>query len=229
MDLYGSDACPPRLTLETQNELRSAFRAYYPGELLDSNSTPGQRYWALVYHSLKPNNRLAWTPWNQIISEKKHMELMEKIGRRPRSSMELLTQMCWEDVPQIDEAFLSARPGASTRSCRYTATPSRSLEGLAQTYDSKLLACHTQQYASDSGLCAPNLAELMSADRLLMETTYQLVNEENWRILKRSSRHGRGVATAPKAKSVRTGSRRQSPPQRGESKGKGDRKGTKKE
>ena len=77
-------------------------------ELLDSNRTPGQRYWALVYHSLKPENRLAWTPWTQIISEKKHMDLLEKKGRRPRSSMEFLTQMCWEDVPQIDEASLSS-------------------------------------------------------------------------------------------------------------------------
>ena len=67
-------------------------------------------YWALVYYSLKPNNRLAWTPWNQIISEKKHMEPLEKTGRRPRSSKELLTQMCWEDVPQIDETSLSAVP-----------------------------------------------------------------------------------------------------------------------
>ena len=40
---------PPKLTLETQNELRSAFQANYPGELLDTNSTPGQRYWAQVF------------------------------------------------------------------------------------------------------------------------------------------------------------------------------------
>ena len=80
-DLHGSDAPPPRLTLETQNELRSASRANYQGELLDSNSTPGKRYWALVYHSLKPENRLARTPWTQIISEKKDMELLETKGR----------------------------------------------------------------------------------------------------------------------------------------------------
>ena len=92
-------APPPRLTLETQNELRSAFRANFSGELLDSNSTPSQRYWAPVHHSLKPQTRLAWTPWTQIISEKKHMELFGKartipfqygtayssvLGRRPR-------------------------------------------------------------------------------------------------------------------------------------------------
>ena len=35
-----------------------------------------------------------------IISEKKHLE---KSGRRPPSRMELLTQMCWEGVPRIDE------------------------------------------------------------------------------------------------------------------------------
>ena len=68
------------------------IQANYPGELPDSNSAPGQRYWALVHNALKPSNRLAWTPWNQFISEKKHMDQMEKQGRRPCSSMELLTQ-----------------------------------------------------------------------------------------------------------------------------------------
>ena len=169
--MHGSDAPPPRLALNTQNELRSAFRANYPGELLDSNSTPGQRYRALVYHSLKPENRLAWTQWTQIISEKKRMEILEKKGRRPRSSMELFIHMCWEDVPQIDEASLSA--GAwrinqilKIRSHAFTLS-GRCHLATHKTFDAKLLACYTQQYATDSGLRSPNLT--ISADRHLME------------------------------------------------------------
>ena len=46
-----------------------------------------------------------------------------------------------------------------------------------RTFDAKLLASFTQQHATDSGLRSPNLT--MSADRLLMEKIYQLVNEEN--------------------------------------------------
>ena len=51
-----------------------------------------------------------------------------------------------------------------------------------KTFDAKLLACYTHQYATDSGLRSPNLSELMSADRLLMEKIFQLVNEENWNL-----------------------------------------------
>ena len=66
----------------------------------------GQGCWAQVHCSLKLENRLTWAPWTQIISEKKHMQPLFSKGAR--SSMELLTQMCWE-VPQI-EASLSGGP-----------------------------------------------------------------------------------------------------------------------
>ena len=43
MDLYGATLSRRDSRWRTQNELRSAFRANYLGELLDPNSTPGQR------------------------------------------------------------------------------------------------------------------------------------------------------------------------------------------
>ena len=208
-------------------------QANYPGELLDSNSAPGQRYWALVYHSLKPSNRLAWSPWNQFISEKKHMEHMEKQGRRQYSSMELLTQMCWEDVPQIDEASLSAGPWRINK--------------ILQIRSNAFALCGGCRLASHKtyGLrnMPPNLTELISADRLLMETICQLVNEENWNLddaLHEYSnvRHDMVAVLQPRprqspsAAPVRGGKRQREwtpPPQRGESKGKGDRRGAEKE
>ena len=48
--------------------------------------------------------------------------------------------------------------------------------------DAKLMACYTQQYAAGNGLRSPNLTELMSADRILVQKIYQLVNEENWNL-----------------------------------------------
>ena len=124
-----------------------------------------------------------WTPWTQIISEKEHMELLEKKGRQFSSSVEFLTQMCWEEVPQIDEASLSAGPWRISPllhvRCNAFALWERCHLASHKTYDAKPLACDTQQYATDSGLRAPNLPELMAADRLLMDKNYQLVNEEN--------------------------------------------------
>lgn len=82
--------------------------------------------------------------------------------------MKLLTQMCWR-INQI----LQIRSNAFAL-CGGCHLASR------KTYDAKLLACYSQQYASDSGRRPPNPTEFMSADRLLMEKIYQLVNEENW-------------------------------------------------
>ena len=70
-DFCGSDAPPPRGSRwrhRTSCDWHSGLD--YLGELLDSNSTPGQRYWALVYHLLKPGNLPASTPWTQIMCEK---------------------------------------------------------------------------------------------------------------------------------------------------------------
>ena len=173
-----------------------------------------------------------------------HMEMQ---GRRPRSSMELLTQMCWEDVPQIDEASLSAGNWRINQILQIRSNAFALCGGCRlashKTYDSKLLACETQQHASDSGLRPANLTELMSADRLLMETICQLVNEENWNLddaLHEYSnvRHDMVAVLQPRprqspsAAPVRGGKRQREwtpPPQRGESKGKGDRGGAEKE
>ena len=85
----------------------------------------------------------------RIISEGKHMELLDKQGRRPRSSMELLTNMCWEDVPQMDEALCQWASGASTRSCKSTAMPSRFVEDA--TWPRTRLSIPT------AGLCYPTI------------------------------------------------------------------------
>ena len=92
--------------------------------------------------------------------------------------------MCWEDVPQIDEASLSAGSWRINQILQIRshafALSGRCHLATHKRFDAKLLACYTHQYATDSGLRSPNLT--MSADRLLMEQIDQLVNEENWNL-----------------------------------------------
>ena len=87
--------------------------------------------------------------------------------------MEFFAQMCWEEVPQIAEASLSAGPWRMTEilQIRSNAFAFRGGCHLSshKTFDAKLLACYTQQYTPDSSLRSPNLSELMAADRCLME------------------------------------------------------------
>ena len=94
--------------------------------------------------------------------------------------------MCWQEVPHIDEASLSAGPWRINQILQIRSNAFALCGGcnLAshKTFDAQLPACYTEQYATDSGLRPPNLSELMAADRHLLETFYQLVNEENWNL-----------------------------------------------
>ena len=172
------------------------------------------------------------------------MDLLEKKSRRPRSSMEFLTQMCWEDVPQIDEASLSAGLWRINQILQIGSNAfalcGQCLLASHKTFDAKLLACFSLQYATDSGLRSPNLT--ISADRHLMEKIYQLVNEENWifddalheystvrhdMVAVLQPRPWPSSAAAP-MKGGKGHRKRTPPPQRRESKEKSDRKGDKK-
>ena len=81
------------------------------------------------------------------------------MANRPRSSM------CWEDIPQIDEASLSAGPWRIDQILHIRSNAFALCGGchlaLHKTLDAKLLACYTRQYETDSGLRSPKLAELI--------------------------------------------------------------------
>ena len=67
-----------------------------PRDELNQQGTPSAVPWSTLprQSSRWPlKNRVTVTPWTQITSEKKHMQLWEKKDRRPRGSMKFLAQM----------------------------------------------------------------------------------------------------------------------------------------
>ena len=66
-------------------------------------------------------------PWTQIISEKMHMELLEKKGRRPRSSMEFQLNVL-EKWSTDYEASRSRALRRIDQALQSAATPSRCVE-----------------------------------------------------------------------------------------------------
>ena len=113
------------------------------------------------------------------------MQPLFRKGGGPRSSMVLLTQMCWE-VPQIDEASLSGGPWRTNQVLQIRSNAFALCGGCHfashKTFDAQLPACYTQQYATDSWLRPPNFSELVAPDRHLLEQNFQLVNEETWNL-----------------------------------------------
>ena len=161
-DWSWSEILPPRLTLETQNELRSAFRANYPGELLDTNSTPGQRYWAQIYHS--------------------NLKTASRARHGHKSSARESTRSSWRRKTDVPAPAWNSFLKCAGKKLHKSMKPSQILQFWSnafalcggchssshKTFDAKLLACYTQQDTPDSGLRYPNLYELMAADRYLM-------------------------------------------------------------
>ena len=88
--------------------MKKDFKSNYPGELLPKDAYPSPVYLATVVHMLGLSVKLAWQPWQQILSEEKHDEMMEaRGGRRPRSDDEVLQALTQFDVPQLSENDIS--------------------------------------------------------------------------------------------------------------------------
>ncbi|CAK0831796.1 unnamed protein product, partial [Prorocentrum cordatum] len=154
---------------ETQDELRLAFKSNYHGEILDPGSMLGQRCWAQVYHVLRSDSSITWTPWAQEISERKRAEILQRKGNfAARSNRELLIQLFLEDTPQVDESSFSAGPWKISQLLQIRRN-TLALCGACRlashkTSDAKLLALYAVQCSLESGL----------------QMVYQLVNEESW-------------------------------------------------
>jgi len=176
---------PPRLRYEQMRELKGTFEQNYPGELLDEDCLPGTRYWSSVHDQLRPGNRLRWIPWTLVLSERQESDIQAAKARRaPRSELQLLAQVCWDDPPQLSEDDLRPSPWRLSRMLQVRRN-AYALSGgchLAnhKILDQKMLAAFTKAYSAESGLRAPSLKEYMEADRVIMKECYKLVNTQSW-------------------------------------------------
>ena len=111
MAMSWHDQPPPRLSPGTELQLKQAFRANYPGELLTPDPTPGPRLLAAIFQMLRPENRLQWPPWTQIACGRVHNRRRDQRGTRvARSDMQILANFCWEEAPRLSESDLRPSP-----------------------------------------------------------------------------------------------------------------------
>ena len=102
------------------------MKPFRKSQILPKDTYPSPVYLATVVHMLGPSGKLAWQPWQQILSEEKHEEIMEaRGGRRPRSDREVLQALTQFDVPQLSENAISGSPYFVQTFCRSGATHSR--------------------------------------------------------------------------------------------------------
>ena len=106
-----TEMLPPKLTEEAVRKPEEAFRANYPGELLDSDTSPSIRLLSLVHHGLKPGQAMRWVPWQLRLSARQYQEIMvAKSSKAVRSEMQLLSHAFFDDTPEVsvDSRALSA-------------------------------------------------------------------------------------------------------------------------
>ena len=106
-----TEMLPPKLTEEAVRKLEEAFRANYPGELLDIDTSPSIRLLSLVHHGLKPGQAMRWVPWQLRLSARQYQEIMvAKSSKAVRSEMQLLSHAFFDDTPEVsvDSRALSA-------------------------------------------------------------------------------------------------------------------------
>ena len=96
------ETLPPRLRTDDMEAMKLQFGKNYPGEVLDAHSTPSIRLWSLV-HQQKVNKYIKYIPIHLRLSEHQYSAMIETGSFKPlRSEIQLLSQLCWDDTPEMD-------------------------------------------------------------------------------------------------------------------------------
>ena len=96
------ETLPPKLSIDDMETMKTQFGKNYPGEVLDAHSTPAVRLWSLV-HQQKVNKHIKYIPIQLRLSEHQYSAMIETRSSKPlRSEIQLLSQLCWDDTPEID-------------------------------------------------------------------------------------------------------------------------------
>ena len=96
------ETLPPKLSSDDVTAMQQLFEKNYPGEVLDSHSTPSIRLWSLV-HQQKVSKTIKYIPIQLRLSEHQYSAMIETRSSKPlRSEIQLLSQLCWDDTPEMD-------------------------------------------------------------------------------------------------------------------------------
>ncbi len=82
--------------------MKTQFAKNFLGEVLDAHSTPSVRLSSLV-HQQKVTKHIKYIPIQLRLSEHQYSAMIETRSSKPlRSEIQLLSQLCWDDTPEMD-------------------------------------------------------------------------------------------------------------------------------
>ena len=179
-----AEHAPPRLDTEAVQRMQASFKSNYPGEHLDSDSTPSIRLLSLVHQWFTPKGSIKWIPWQLRMSHKQYQDIIEaRTARTLRTEVQLVSAALFDETPEltIDRAHLSPAWLARTQQVFRNAIALCGGARLAtlKAFDKKVLDICTQQLSAESGLRTVNTHELLQADRKLWNEISNL-HSEGW-------------------------------------------------
>ena len=170
---------PPKLSGEQVIQLRSAFGASYPGEVLDHENTPGSRMLALTSKVMQPGE-LKWIPWKFRMSKAQE----EAFNLRRPSKVPKFEDFIYDEIParelpqgQVGASFLQGVLGLMSVSA--SLVQGAHLHNL-RLYERKFIKLACSRLEGSTGLRQPHIEELQAADRHLWGIMADLVNVHKW-------------------------------------------------
>ena len=179
-----SQPAVPKLSTAELSQLRTDFMAAYPGELLNSATTPCLEMCAAIKH-LHDSACSPWLPWRQRASEADRAAWSE--SRRPRSDGQLLRALLSDEfeapAPTSAAGLNGPLESVLRRNLSLFAT------ALAMTKITHLITIKrfTEKFIStalavppDPSLRPPTLNEILAADRAVWISVHELVRDHSW-------------------------------------------------
>ena len=138
-----------------------------------------------VRQMLKPGGEPRWLPWKHLISKKQEAELQEaKALRTPKAEVLHVLQAVWDEPPVWNENDTAGAPYKiqlmqTVRRNAFVLCDAARLQ-VFRAFDSKMLSMYTNTPPAESGLRAPNLQELISADKHLWGEIFRIMHDLKW-------------------------------------------------
>ena len=165
------EVLPPKLSIDDMESMKAQFTKSSPGEILmhTRHLPPSVRLWSLV-HQQKVNKHIKYIPIQLRLSEHQYSAMIETRSSKPlRSEIQLLSQLCWNDAPELD--INSVRFSCewlnriSTFLCNAYALCNMCHLQVLKTFDSKISEHTFPQLDSEVGLRHLVATEFIAADK----------------------------------------------------------------
>ena len=178
------ETLPPKLSSDDVTAMKQLFEKNYPGEVLDPHSTPSIRLWSLV-HQQKVSKTIKYIPIQLRLSEHQYSAMIETRSSKPlRSEIQLLSQLCWDDTPEMDITSVRFSRDWFNR----TSTVLRNAYVLCgmchlqvfKAFDAKVAEHTFVQLDQELGLRHVVAQEFFSADKKIWGAISNLYSQGSW-------------------------------------------------